>query len=134
TGLGAGATDSEFGAPATDSSAGRGPLSRKGTRGVNRPAPPLSNVRLAASRRTPRAPDVAWPRTPSPTTRPMRPMPTARHRTDLDWRPGPDDQDRRTARDQMGVIIIREMVGTSPTSWSDAARRAVATASKTVRN
>jgi flavin-binding protein dodecin len=34
----------------------------------------------------------------------------------------------------MGVIIIREMVGTSPTSWSDAARRAVATASKTVRN
>jgi dodecin len=34
----------------------------------------------------------------------------------------------------MGVIIIREMVGTSPQSWSDAARRAVATASKTVRN
>jgi flavin-binding protein dodecin len=34
----------------------------------------------------------------------------------------------------MGVFIIREMVGTSPTSWSDAARRAVATASKTVRN
>ena len=34
----------------------------------------------------------------------------------------------------MGVIIIREMVGTSPTSWSDAARQAVATASKTVRN
>jgi flavin-binding protein dodecin len=34
----------------------------------------------------------------------------------------------------MGVIIIREMVGTSPTSWSDAARRAVATASRTVRN
>jgi hypothetical protein len=34
----------------------------------------------------------------------------------------------------MGVIIIREMVGSSPTSWSDAARRAVATASKTVRN
>jgi flavin-binding protein dodecin len=34
----------------------------------------------------------------------------------------------------MGVIIIREMVGTSPSSWSDAARRAVATASKTVRN
>jgi flavin-binding protein dodecin len=34
----------------------------------------------------------------------------------------------------MGVIIIREMVGTSPTGWSDAARRAVATASKTVRN
>jgi flavin-binding protein dodecin len=26
------------------------------------------------------------------------------------------------------------MVGTSPSSWSDAARRAVATASKTVRN
>ena len=34
----------------------------------------------------------------------------------------------------MGVIIIREMVGTSPRSWSDAARMAVATASKTVRN
>ena len=34
----------------------------------------------------------------------------------------------------MGVIIIREMVGTSPASWSDAARQAVATASKTVRN
>ena len=34
----------------------------------------------------------------------------------------------------MGVIIIREMVGTSPQSWSDAARQAVATASKTVRN
>ena len=34
----------------------------------------------------------------------------------------------------MGVIIIREMVGTSPRSWSDAARQAVATAAKTVRN
>jgi dodecin len=34
----------------------------------------------------------------------------------------------------MGVIIVREMVGTSPQSWSDAARKAVATASKTVRN
>jgi flavin-binding protein dodecin len=34
----------------------------------------------------------------------------------------------------LGVIIIREMVGTSPRSWSDAARQAVATASKTVRN
>ena len=34
----------------------------------------------------------------------------------------------------MGVIIIREMVGTSPTSWSDAARQAVATAANTVRN
>jgi flavin-binding protein dodecin len=33
-----------------------------------------------------------------------------------------------------GVIIIREMVGTSPRSWSDAARQAVATASRTVRN
>ena len=32
------------------------------------------------------------------------------------------------------MIIIREMVGTSPLSWSDAARQAVATASKTVRN
>ena len=36
--------------------------------------------------------------------------------------------------DRMGVIIIREMVGTSPRSWSDAARQAVATASRTVRN
>ena len=34
----------------------------------------------------------------------------------------------------VGVIIIREMVGTSPQSWSDAARQAVVTASKTVRN
>ena len=34
----------------------------------------------------------------------------------------------------MGVIIIREMVGTSPKSWSDAARHAVFTASQTVRN
>jgi flavin-binding protein dodecin len=34
----------------------------------------------------------------------------------------------------MGVIIIREMVGSSPTSWSDAARVAVATAARTVRN
>jgi flavin-binding protein dodecin len=34
----------------------------------------------------------------------------------------------------VGVIIIREMVGTSPTSWSDAARQAVTTASRTVRN
>ena len=34
----------------------------------------------------------------------------------------------------MGVVIIREMVGTSPSSWSDAARNAVLTASKTVRN
>ena len=34
----------------------------------------------------------------------------------------------------MGVIIVREMVGTSPRSWSDAARQAVATAARTVRN
>jgi dodecin len=34
----------------------------------------------------------------------------------------------------MSVIIIREMVGTSPNSWSDAARQAVATAARTVRN
>jgi hypothetical protein len=34
----------------------------------------------------------------------------------------------------MGVIIIRELVGTSPTSWSDAARLAVAKAARTVRN
>jgi len=40
----------------------------------------------------------------------------------------------RTAGVAVGVIIIREMVGTSPRSWSDAARQAVATASKTVRN
>jgi flavin-binding protein dodecin len=41
---------------------------------------------------------------------------------------------RRVRRWKVGVIIIREMVGTSPQSWSDAARQAVATASKTVRN
>jgi flavin-binding protein dodecin len=34
----------------------------------------------------------------------------------------------------MGVLIVREMVGTSPKSWSDAARQAVSTAAKTVRN
>ena len=34
----------------------------------------------------------------------------------------------------VGVIIVREMVGTSPKSWSDAARQAVATAARTVRN
>jgi flavin-binding protein dodecin len=34
----------------------------------------------------------------------------------------------------VSVIIIREMVGTSPSSWSDAARQAVATAARTVRN
>ncbi len=41
---------------------------------------------------------------------------------------------RLTGEGRMGVIIIREMVGTSPSSWSDAARMAVATASRTVRN
>ena len=34
----------------------------------------------------------------------------------------------------MGVMIVRELVGTSPVGWSDAARQAVALASKTVRN
>jgi len=34
----------------------------------------------------------------------------------------------------MGAIIIREMVGKSTRSWSDAARNAVALASRTVRN
>ena len=34
----------------------------------------------------------------------------------------------------MSVIIVREMVGTSPRSWSDAARQAVATAARMVRN
>ena len=34
----------------------------------------------------------------------------------------------------MSVVIVREMVGLSPNSWSDAARRAVETAAKTVRN
>ena len=34
----------------------------------------------------------------------------------------------------MGVIIIREMVGTSPRSWSEAAQNAVEVASRTVRN
>jgi flavin-binding protein dodecin len=34
----------------------------------------------------------------------------------------------------MGVIIIREMVGSSPESWSAAAADAVARASHTVRN
>ena len=34
----------------------------------------------------------------------------------------------------MSVIIIREMVGSSPVSWSEAAQDAVTTASRTVRN
>lgn len=34
----------------------------------------------------------------------------------------------------MGVIIIREMVGSSPDSWSAAAAVAVGRASQTVRN
>jgi len=34
----------------------------------------------------------------------------------------------------MGVIIIREMVGSSPESWSAAAAAAVVRASHTVRN
>ncbi len=34
----------------------------------------------------------------------------------------------------MGVIIIREMVGSSPESWSAAAANAVTRASQTVRN
>ena len=42
--------------------------------------------------------------------------------------------ERAEGMDRMGVIIIREMVGASPHSWSDAARVAVATASRTVRN
>src|SRR4051812_28150774 len=44
------------------------------------------------------------------------------------------DRVGRTYTPPMGVIIIREMVGRSPNSWSDAARRAVETAAKTVRN
>lgn len=50
---------------------------------------------------------------------------------------GTDDVRRAASFEEvgtMGVIIIREMVGTSPKSWSDAARQAVATASRTVRN
>lgn len=35
---------------------------------------------------------------------------------------------------RVSVIIVREMVGLSPDSWSDAARRAVEIAAKTVRN
>lgn len=34
----------------------------------------------------------------------------------------------------MGVTIIREMVGSSPVSWSEAAQDAVTTAARTVRN
>ena len=41
---------------------------------------------------------------------------------------------RQEARGAMGVIIIREMVGSSPVSWSEAAESAVATAARTVRN
>ena len=45
-----------------------------------------------------------------------------------------DDRVDRQKEAPVGVIIIREMVGTSARSWSDAARQAVETASKTVRN
>ena len=34
----------------------------------------------------------------------------------------------------MSVVIVREMLGLSPDSWADAARRAVEIAAKTVRN
>jgi dodecin len=34
----------------------------------------------------------------------------------------------------VGVFIVREMVGVSPKSWSDAAQVAVTTAARTVRN
>ncbi|MBX3031306.1 MAG: dodecin domain-containing protein [Chloroflexi bacterium] len=34
----------------------------------------------------------------------------------------------------MGVVIIREMVGSSSQSWSDAAQQAVMRAARTVRN
>jgi flavin-binding protein dodecin len=34
----------------------------------------------------------------------------------------------------MAVIIVRELVGVSPRSWSEAARQAVETAARTVRN
>ena len=50
-------------------------------------------------------------------------------RETVDWPP-----EAKPGGRTVGVIIIREMVGTSPRSWSDAARQAVATASKTVRN
>ncbi len=33
-----------------------------------------------------------------------------------------------------GVYRVTEIIGTSPTSWEDAARRAVETASKTLRD
>jgi flavin-binding protein dodecin len=35
---------------------------------------------------------------------------------------------------QMAVVKLIELVGTSPTSWEDAARNAVAEATKTLRN
>ena len=50
------------------------------------------------------------------------------------WHDGRSEPNRPPGGAHVGVIIIREMVGTSPKSWSDAARQAVATASKTVRN
>jgi flavin-binding protein dodecin len=43
-------------------------------------------------------------------------------------------QMRQEKERTMGVIIIREMVGSSPESWSAAAADAVARASQTVRN
>jgi flavin-binding protein dodecin len=61
----------------------------------------------------------------------IRPPRSTREAVDL------DSTDRRIQQSKevpVGVIIVREMVGTSPRSWSDAARQAVATAARTVRN
>jgi len=45
-----------------------------------------------------------------------------------------DGRDEPKRRSAMGVIIIREMVGSSRESWSDAASNAVIRAASTVRN
>ena len=47
---------------------------------------------------------------------------------------GVDDQTLFNYQNGAWTRLEQEMVGTSPRSWSDAARQAVATASKTVRN
>src|SRR5690349_8995281 len=47
---------------------------------------------------------------------------------------GPEERQAAEVSAPMGTIIIREMVGTSPDSFSDAVRHAVQVASRTVRN
>lgn len=48
----------------------------------------------------------------------------------------PVPQSRGTTRGEVAMTVYRtiDIIGTSPTSWEDAAKEAIATASKSVRN